>query len=132
MDYIDSMELRDYYDEIIKHMDPHTADKEIKRIVIYLNKFLKALREIGVCHLDFTLDNILYSKSNKKIYLIDYGWMQALTDENNCIPNEIDFILNTKRPYYRQRIKSMFNDYNKHFNKKYKLIKTSDNYLKLS
>ena len=132
MDYIDSMELRDYYDDIIKHMDHHTADKEIKRVVIYLNKFLKALREIGVCHLDFTLDNILYSKSNKRIYLIDYGWMQALTDENNCIPNEIDFILNTKRPYYRQRIKSMFNDYNKHFNKKYKLIKTSDNYLKLS
>ena len=136
MEYIDSMELRDYYDDVIKHMEPSDADKEVKRIVKYFNKFLKALREIDVCHLDFTLDNILYSKSNKRIYLIDYGWMQSLTDDNQCIEAELDFILKTKRPYYRQRIKSLFEDFNRDFSKRlgksYKLVKTRDNYLKLS
>lgn len=135
MEYIDSMELRDYYDDVIKHMEPSTADKELKRIVKYFNKFLKALREIGVCHLDFTLDNILYSKTNKRIYLIDYGWMQSLTDDNPCIEAELDFILKTKRPYYRQRIIALFDDFNRDFSKRlgksYKLVKTSDNYLKL-
>jgi serine/threonine protein kinase len=136
MEYIDSMELRDYYDNVIKHMEPSTADKEVKRIVKYFNKFLKALREIGVCHLDFTLDNILYSKTNKRIYLIDYGWMQSLTDDNPCIEAELDFILKTKRPYYRQRIIALFDDFNRDFSKRlgksYKLVKTRDNYLKLS
>ena len=136
MEYIDSMELRDYHDDVIKHMEPSTADKEVKRIVKYFNKFLKALREIDVCHLDFTLDNILYSKSNKRIYLIDYGWMQSLTDDNQCIEAELDFILKTKRPYYRQRIIALFDDFNRDFSKRlgksYKLVKTRDNYLKLS
>jgi serine/threonine protein kinase len=136
MEYIDSMELRDYYDDVIKHMEPSTADKELKRIVKYFNKFLKALREIGVCHLDFTLDNILYSKTNKRIYLIDYGWMESLTGDNPCIDAELDFILKTKRPLYKQRIKSLFYDFNRDFSKRlgksYKLVKTPDNYLKLS
>ena len=131
MEYIDSMELREYYDNTLKNMKHDKSIKELNRIIKYLNKFLKELRSIGICHLDFTLDNILYSKTNKKYYLIDYGWMKTIEDNDskNCIESELDFILNSKRPYYRQRMKSLIKDFNKDFNTKYKLRKNKDNYL---
>ena len=130
MEFIDAYELRHYYDIIIKNMKYKEAFDEINKIVMYLNKFLKRLREIGVCHKDYTLDNILYDKKYKRFYLIDYGWAEFMKD-GDCIESEIDFILHTERPYYGQRIVSLFDDFNKDFNQNVKLISTKDNYLKL-
>ena len=130
MEFVDAYELRHYYDIVLKNMEFENAFKEIKRIVTYLNKFLKRLREIGVCHKDYTLDNILYNKKNNKFYLIDYGWSEFMKDVD-CIQSEIDFILHTERPYYSQRIVALFDDFNKDFNQNVELIPTKDNYLKL-
>jgi len=132
MEYIDSIELGKYYiNEVLNKQNYTKSKKELERIVKYMNKFLKNLRNMGICHNDFTLDNILYNRKNKRIYLIDYGWAELYKNNDKCIDYELDFILKSKRPVNKQRIMYIFKKFGRKYSKDVILKKNTENYLEL-